>query len=406
MLALALLGVGGMLLFYAAIRSGASERLRDPSLTIAQMSFALLVGALAYTLAGRGRGAVFPIMMVVLMFGLYSLTPRQVRLMSALALALFGIAMALMAWRNPRVYRPEVEFAHFLVLAIILPAVSMLAGQLGQLRDALKRQKAELREALARNEALAQRDELTGLANRRHMAALIEAERVRSERSGARFCLAVLDIDRFKRINDSHGHPTGDHVLEVFAAEALAAIREADVLARWGGEEYLVLLNNCSLAKAAEVAENLRAAIEGHDFGLPEPRVPVTISLGVAGILVMNVMLVAVTQRTPEIGLLKALGASGAVIRLVFLTEAVLLSLGGAIVGVVLGQIGTTIGLGLLFDTLIVRSFMTPSIAAMLGRWFWWPLNVRPRPASRMLRPYGTRPAVRELLHSEDTSTT
>lgn len=68
----------------------------------------------------------------------------------------------------------------------------------------------------------------------------------------------------------------------------------------------------------------------------------------------------------------------------------------------VLGQIGTTIGLGLLFDTLIVRSFMTPSIAVMLGRWFWWPLNVRPRPASRMLRPYGTRTAVRELLHTEE----
>jgi len=67
----------------------------------------------------------------------------------------------------------------------------------------------------------------------------------------------------------------------------------------------------------------------------------------------------------------------------------------------VLGQIGTTIGLGLLFDTLIVRSFMTPSIAALLGRWFWWPLKVRPRPASAMLRPYGTRPAVRELLESD-----
>ncbi len=65
---------------------------------------------------------------------------------------------------------------------------------------------------------------------------------------------------------------------------------------------------------------------------------------------------------------------------------------------VVLGQIGTTIGLGLLFDTLIVRSFMTPSIAAMMGRWFWWPLTVRPRPASRMLRPFGSRNAVRALL--------
>ena len=68
----------------------------------------------------------------------------------------------------------------------------------------------------------------------------------------------------------------------------------------------------------------------------------------------------------------------------------------------ILGQIGTTIGLGLLFDTLIVRSFMTPSIAALLGRWFWWPLKVRPRPASAMLRPYGTRPSVRSLLHLDE----
>lgn len=68
----------------------------------------------------------------------------------------------------------------------------------------------------------------------------------------------------------------------------------------------------------------------------------------------------------------------------------------------VLGQIGTTIGLGLLFDTLIVRSFMTPSVARLLGRWFWWPQRVRPRPASTMLRSYGSRPAVRQLLLWED----
>ncbi|ORB83295.1 hypothetical protein B1987_05015 [Mycobacterium kansasii] len=70
----------------------------------------------------------------------------------------------------------------------------------------------------------------------------------------------------------------------------------------------------------------------------------------------------------------------------------------------VLGQIGTTIGLGLLFDTLIVRAFMTPSVAALLGRWFWWPQRVRPRPASRMLRPYGPRPLVRLLLRQPEKS--
>jgi putative drug exporter of the RND superfamily len=63
-----------------------------------------------------------------------------------------------------------------------------------------------------------------------------------------------------------------------------------------------------------------------------------------------------------------------------------------------IGQLGTTIGIGLLFDTLVVRAFMTPSIAALLGRWFWWPQQVRPRPASSLLRPSGPRPLVRALL--------
>ena len=63
-----------------------------------------------------------------------------------------------------------------------------------------------------------------------------------------------------------------------------------------------------------------------------------------------------------------------------------------------IGQLGITIALGLLFDTLVVRAFMTPSVAAILGRWFWWPQRVRPRPASTMLRPLGPRPIVRALL--------
>ncbi|WP_396931656.1 RND family transporter [Mycolicibacterium sp.] len=67
-----------------------------------------------------------------------------------------------------------------------------------------------------------------------------------------------------------------------------------------------------------------------------------------------------------------------------------------------IGQVGTTIAMGLLFDTLIVRAFMTPSIAALLGRWFWWPQQVRPRPASSMLRPTGPRPLVRALLQNQE----
>ena len=101
-------------------------------------------------------------------------------------------------------------------------------------------------------------------------------------------------------------------------------------------------------------------------------------------------------------GIIRAMAGSGSVVTAAGLVFAVTMC-GFVFSGLqVLGQIGTTIGLGLLFDTLIVRSFMTPSIATLLGRWFWWPLRVRPRPASQMLQPYGSRPAVRQLLLWDD----
>lgn len=101
-------------------------------------------------------------------------------------------------------------------------------------------------------------------------------------------------------------------------------------------------------------------------------------------------------------GVIRAMAGSGSVVTAAGLVFAVTMCAFVFSGFQVLGQIGTTIGLGLLFDTLIVRAFMTPSIAVLLGRWFWWPLRVRPRPASTMLRPYGPRPAVRQLLLWED----
>ncbi len=97
-------------------------------------------------------------------------------------------------------------------------------------------------------------------------------------------------------------------------------------------------------------------------------------------------------------GIIRAMGGTGKVVTNAGLVFA--LTMGSMLVSDLrtIGQVGTTIGLGLLFDTLVVRAFMTPSIAALLGRWFWWPQQVRPRPASSLLRPTGPRPLVRALL--------
>jgi len=101
-------------------------------------------------------------------------------------------------------------------------------------------------------------------------------------------------------------------------------------------------------------------------------------------------------------GIIRAMAGSGAVVTSAGLVFAATMAAFVFADLRILGQIGTTIALGLLFDTLIVRSFMTPSVAALLGRWFWWPQRVRPRPARTVLRPYGSRAAVRQLLLWDD----
>src|SRR6202000_3131560 len=101
-------------------------------------------------------------------------------------------------------------------------------------------------------------------------------------------------------------------------------------------------------------------------------------------------------------GIIRAMGSTGKVVTSAGLVFA--FTMAAMVVSDlrIIGQVGTSIGLGLLFDTLIVRSFMTPSIAALLGRWFWFPQAVRPRPASQMLRAEGPRPVVRSLLLNQD----
>jgi RND superfamily putative drug exporter len=100
-------------------------------------------------------------------------------------------------------------------------------------------------------------------------------------------------------------------------------------------------------------------------------------------------------------GIIRSMGETGGVVTSAGLVFAFTMMSMVASDLISIGQAGSTMGLGLLFDTLIVRSLMTPSIAALLGRWFWWPLRVRPRPASEMLRPFGPRRLVRSLLLGE-----
>jgi diguanylate cyclase (GGDEF)-like protein len=132
-----------------------------------------------------------------------------------------------------------------------------------------------------RMRVMALTDELTRLPNRRSVLAASEEQLLKSRSSGEPFAIVALDIDHFKRINDTWGHAAGDQVLQRVAQACRAALRPSDRIGRTGGEEFLVLLPGTRVQAALQVAERLRAAVERIDNGDIHPDLRVTISLGV-----------------------------------------------------------------------------------------------------------------------------
>lgn len=130
--------------------------------------------------------------------------------------------------------------------------------------------------------AAATSDPLTGLANRSHFQRRAHAELLQSRRRGEPLSLMLADVDFFKRINDEHGHEAGDQVLVQLARMLRQALREVDVLARWGGEEFLVLLPAIDSRAATAVAERLRQAVAAQPIQHAGRSIPVTLSFGIA----------------------------------------------------------------------------------------------------------------------------
>jgi diguanylate cyclase (GGDEF)-like protein len=129
---------------------------------------------------------------------------------------------------------------------------------------------------------LAIRDELTGSHNRRYLIGLIEQERERVVKGAKPFCVCLLDIDFFKRINDTYGHAAGDAVLRSFAVTVQKQIRENDAFGRYGGEEFLLMLPETSLEDAMLFAERVRMGIERLSFRDVSGELKVSVSIGVA----------------------------------------------------------------------------------------------------------------------------
>jgi diguanylate cyclase (GGDEF)-like protein len=230
-----------------------------------------------------GQGTAAGVHMYLLLFALLLPSLTEVELTWRMGPASAGLVVAFLAlnhwgWApHPAMLALPAPTLRALQYAILLSCVLCLwcATTLTELAASMNEQLLQ---------EMAETDVLTGLPNRRRWDSLLAQEARRARRTAAPMTVGLLDLDHFKRINDSLGHEGGDLALCHFCEVVLGQLRSGDVLARTGGEEFSLLLPATTLAEAKLVAERIRAAVAGRPFVHGAQPQPVTVSIGLAAV--------------------------------------------------------------------------------------------------------------------------
>jgi len=155
-------------------------------------------------------------------------------------------------------------------------------AELVDLNSKLLQEISERKNAEAMLERAATSDPLTGILNRRAMLEQLKHQEARYHRNKDPFVILLIDLDHFKNVNDTYGHDAGDKALIEVAEHLLKNTRNQDVVSRWGGEEFLILLPDTGLQGGSVLAEKVRQDIQAHDFTAGEKSVRLTLSMGIA----------------------------------------------------------------------------------------------------------------------------
>lgn len=261
--------------FYMAFATGLNRRAGDRSLTALQALCGTAI-LLAVSYAAPATHIMFgPYLFVAVAFGTYRLSRSAIFVLIALALAGFGAvtSMHYLELQDPLLLQSEL--LHLLVVVLALPGFLLLAARVRHMNEALL--KAGFK--IVTIKETARRDPLLGCYNRRYTTAALEQYKRTADASGSSLCLALIDLDHFKRVNDEIGHLGGDQVLCSFARVAEHNVRRGDVFGRYGGEEFLLILPQTGLLSALNIVERIRAQVERHPWDEKLKR-GVTVSIG------------------------------------------------------------------------------------------------------------------------------
>jgi diguanylate cyclase (GGDEF)-like protein len=271
-------------MFYIAFRTRLNLRLADPNLTMAQMLVCVppTLYVMYWLASPQARSTFLLLISVPLIYGTLGLEARRLAFVAVMyVLGYLSLLFALENFR-PGFAERKANIIELITLLGTSAQIALIGGYISKLRHTLSERSADLNQALLRISDMANRDELTGIANRRQLVQVINNEISRCARGGAEFSVCLIDIDFFKRINDVHGHLAGDEVLRKLASHVAGRVRDVDCFGRYGGEEFLLVMPQTTLSGAQAKAEGVRMAVASLAYeGLP-PGFSITVSAGVA----------------------------------------------------------------------------------------------------------------------------
>ncbi len=264
------------------LRSGINQRFQDPELTMPMMLW--VVSSLMFTvlLTIDLRPVLLMYYLLTLVFGSYQLKKSQFNLLTFYGIALYLLTIIIFIDSYPGVISLKKELAVFVCYAAISFALAIVCSRMNDLRKHLKVKNNKLKSALEYIKTISLTDELTGLKNRRYIFNVLQEQRLLSERGQYFFTICIMDVDHFKEINDTFGHVLGDKILQGLAQKILVTLRKIDYFARFGGEEFLLVLPFTDKVQAKKTADRIRSIIENSHFDEIVPNLKVTISIGVA----------------------------------------------------------------------------------------------------------------------------
>jgi diguanylate cyclase len=278
-------GVTSTLAFLAMSEAGFNDRFADHYLTLAQAfcSSSIMLGALYF--APEVGFTFCCIFFIVFSFATLRTTAWQAGIVWTFATA--GLTAVLLMTDKP-IAMPTSTWPERVITLVFLILTLGRCISMGlfaiSMREALYRRGKELKAAYERIEELAQLDELTGALNRRYVMKELDDELLRAQRGSTACSVALIDLDWFKNINDTFGHPAGDDALRTFAITIFANIRAIDKFGRYGGEEFLLILPDTPHGTAIRTIDRLREIVSGLDWAAISSSMIVTMSAGVTSI--------------------------------------------------------------------------------------------------------------------------